>query len=174
MPNIYFGGRIQARHGGVAIVSGRIRDKDGNIIGSVVAGRDITERKKAEEVSAFHARLLSEVNDAVFSSDSNFTITYWNEAAERVFGWTKEEVLGKNCGELLKPKVEESSRDKERSKLWSEGHWEGVASVSSRCLMTILASLLPSCSSAGYSSSRNRQANPVDHRRAQRSRPCRC
>lgn len=87
---------------------------------------DITERKKAEEVSAFHARLLSEVYDAVFSSDSNFTITYWNEAAERVFGWTKEEVLGKNSGELLKPKVEDSSRDKERSKLWSEGHWEGV------------------------------------------------
>ena len=77
--------------------------------------RDITERKRAEEILAFQARLLSEVHDAVFSSDSNFTITYWNQAAEKMFGWTKKEVLGKNSGELLKPKVENSSRDQERS-----------------------------------------------------------
>jgi PAS domain S-box-containing protein len=87
--------------------------------------QDITERKQVEEVLAFQARLLSEVNDAVFSSDKDFLITYWNKAAEKIFGWTKEEALGQNSGELLKPKIENSSRDKERSRLRSEGHWEG-------------------------------------------------
>ncbi len=77
------------------------------------------------ETSAFKALLLSEVHEAIFSSDKNYTITYWNKAAERIFGWTKEEALGKNSGELLKPELERSSRDRERSKLWDTGYWEG-------------------------------------------------
>ena len=79
--------------------------------------QDITERKRSEEELAFQAQLLSDVNDSVFSSDSNYVITYWNKAAEKMFGWTKEEALGKNSGELLKPKIEGSTRDQERSKL---------------------------------------------------------
>ena len=77
---------------------------------------DITELKRIGEVLAFQARLLSEVHDAVFSSDSKYTITYWNHAAQRMFGWTKEEALGKNSGELLKPRFAGSSRERERSK----------------------------------------------------------
>lgn len=102
-----------------------VRDSDGNIVGNLTVGLDITERKRAEEVSAFQARLLSEVNDAVFSSDSNFRINYWNQAAERMFGWTKEEALGNISGELLKPKTEGSTLDVVRSKLRNEGYWEG-------------------------------------------------
>jgi PAS domain S-box-containing protein len=94
-------------------------------VGNLGMYADITERKKAEEALEFQARLLSEVHDAVFSSDSNFTITYWNQAAENMFGWTKEEVLGKNSGELLKPKLKSSSRDQERLKIRSANHWEG-------------------------------------------------
>ena len=98
---------------------------DGKLTGRLWNHIDITDRKLAEEELAFQSRLLSEVNDAVFSSDSNFTITYWNQAAEKMFGWTKEEVLGKNSGELLKPIIEGSSRDKERAKLRDAGHWTG-------------------------------------------------
>jgi PAS domain S-box-containing protein len=88
---------------------------------------DITNSKRSQEELAFQSKLLSEVNDAVFSSDRNFRITYWNQAAENMFGWTKEEVLGKNSGELLKPQVKSSSRDKERSKLRNTGCWKGEA-----------------------------------------------
>ena len=102
-----------------------IKDRDGKITGVVLIFRDISERRLAEKVKAFQAQILSEVYEAVFSSDKNYMITYWNQAAEKMFGWTKEETLGKNSGELLKPKVEGSTRDKERSTLWSAGHWEG-------------------------------------------------
>lgn len=99
--------------------------KNGGIERIICSYHDITELKRIGEVLAFQARLLSEVHDAVFSSDSKFTITYWNRAAERMFGWTKEEALGKNSIELLKPRVAGSSREKERMKLISTGHWEG-------------------------------------------------
>ncbi len=102
-----------------------IYDTDGSHIGNLAMYTDITRQKQAEEELAFQAHLLSEVHDAVFSSDSNFTITYWNQAAEKMFGWTKEEALGKNSGELLKPKTDVSSLDEVRSKLRDEGYWEG-------------------------------------------------
>ena len=96
-----------------------------NKYGRLWIHKDITARKQAGEVLAFQARLLSDVHDAVFSSDSNYNITYWNHAAEKKFGWTKEEALGKNSGELLNPIVQGSSRDLERSQLRGSGHWEG-------------------------------------------------
>jgi PAS domain S-box-containing protein len=102
-----------------------IKDKAGNSTGVVLVFRDITERKQVEDALAFQAHLLSEVHDAVFSSDSNYTITYWNRAAENMFGWTKEEALGKISGELLKPKTNVSSLDEVRSKLRDEGYWIG-------------------------------------------------
>jgi PAS domain S-box-containing protein len=84
-----------------------------------------SELRAANASLVFQAELLSEVHDAIFSSDDKYTITYWNKAAETMFGWTKEEAMGKNSGQLLKPKVEGSSRDRERSRLRSAGHWEG-------------------------------------------------
>ena len=88
---------------------------------------DITERKKAEEAVVFQAQLLAQTGEAILSSDANYNINYWNKAAEKTFGWTKEEALGKNSGELLKTKIEDSSRAQEVSKMWKEGHWEGEA-----------------------------------------------
>ena len=102
-----------------------VYDEKGNINFSFITIHDITSRRNAEESLAFQSRLLSDVHDAVFSSDYDYTITYWNKAAEKMIGWTKEEALGKNSGELLKPIVEDSSRDHERSKLRIAGHWEG-------------------------------------------------
>jgi PAS domain S-box-containing protein len=87
--------------------------------------QSLSARKLAEESLIFQSQLLANVNDAVFSSDLNFTITYWNKAAEKMFGWKKEEALGKNSGELLKPNIDGTSPDKERAKLRREGHWEG-------------------------------------------------
>ena len=102
-----------------------IYDTEGFHIGNLGMYTDITKSKQADEVLAFQARLLSEVSDAVFSSDCNYIINYWNQAAEKMFGWTREEVMGKNSGELLRPRVDGSSRTRERAKLRSDGHWEG-------------------------------------------------
>jgi PAS domain S-box-containing protein len=102
-----------------------IINSKGEHTGNIAMHTDISDRKRAEEVSAFQSRLLSEVNDAVFSSDPNFMVTYWNQAAEKMFGWTKEEVLGHDSGKLLNPKTNVSSLEEVRSKLKNEGYWIG-------------------------------------------------
>ncbi len=86
---------------------------------------DITNRKQAEETLAYQADLLSKVHEALVGIDANYIITYWNSAAEEIFGWTKEEVLGKNSEELLQTKIEGSSRDEGITKLLAPGHYEG-------------------------------------------------
>ena len=74
---------------------------------------------------AYQADLLSKVHEALVGIDANYIITYWNKAAEEIFGWIKEEVLGKNSEELLQTKIEGSSRAEGIAKLLATGHYEG-------------------------------------------------
>jgi two-component system CheB/CheR fusion protein len=63
--------------------------------------RDVTKRKHAERELSEKARLLDLSNDAIIVRDLNAKITLWNKGAERLFGWTFEEIKGKNLHALL-------------------------------------------------------------------------
>lgn len=62
---------------------------------------DITERKAAEKRIRQQASLLDKAQDAILVCDLNHRILYWNKGAEKIYGWTIEEVLGKEVCELL-------------------------------------------------------------------------
>lgn len=68
---------------------------------------DITERKKMEEAigeSEEKFRSISEsAQDAIMMMDSNGNISYWNRAAEKIFGYTAEEAMGKELHTFLVP-----------------------------------------------------------------------
>ena len=87
--------------------------------------RDIAERKKVEDKLIFQSNILSRVQDAIIATDKNFNIIYWNKIAEKMLGWTEEEALGRNSGELLRTKVEKSSREDVIEKVLKNGHFEG-------------------------------------------------
>ena len=50
---------------------------------------------------AYQAKLLDLANDAIFVRGSQDEISYWNEGAERLYGWSKEEVLGRSIHDVL-------------------------------------------------------------------------
>jgi two-component system cell cycle sensor histidine kinase/response regulator CckA len=58
--------------------------------------RDVTDQRAADAERRFHATLLDAVGQAVIASDLAGTITYWNHAAEALYGWRAEEALGRN------------------------------------------------------------------------------
>jgi PAS domain S-box-containing protein len=76
-------------------------------------------QQKAAELAS-QARLLDLVNDAIFVRDADGRITYWNEGAERAYGWTTQEALGHTTGELLHT---EFSTDV--SEILQQDRWEG-------------------------------------------------
>jgi PAS domain S-box-containing protein len=64
--------------------------------------RDIGERRRAEEATAYQAMLLANMNDAVMGLDERFALRAWNRAAERIYGWKAAEVMGQPILRLLK------------------------------------------------------------------------
>jgi len=70
------------------------------------------------------ARLLDLTHDAIFVRDTNDVITYWNRGAEKLYGVTREEAVGRVAHVLLQTRFPESS-DKILADLLHTGRWEG-------------------------------------------------
>jgi PAS domain S-box-containing protein len=66
---------------------------------------------KAHRRNLHQAYLINHVSDAIIASDKNFYITFWNKAAEKVYGWKAEEALGKKGNELLRTEFIDISRE---------------------------------------------------------------
>jgi PAS domain S-box-containing protein len=77
-------------------------DGMGTVVGSINMLVDITERKLAENLIQEQAALLEQTHDAIFVRDLRGGITYWNQGAERLYGFTEREALGRPGPDLLK------------------------------------------------------------------------
>jgi len=76
---------------------------DGESAGFSMVFTDITEIMEARRRLRFQAGLLSQVHNAVIATDLNGAVTYWNPSAERIYGWTSEEAIGRSIVELTVP-----------------------------------------------------------------------
>jgi PAS domain S-box-containing protein len=70
------------------------------------------------------ADLLELTHDAIFVRDMNDTITYWNRGAEALYGWPREEAVGRRAAELLQTRFP-GRQDDIASALLKDGAWEG-------------------------------------------------
>jgi PAS domain S-box-containing protein len=67
----------------------------------MAASRDITERRHTEEQIIEQAELIDKATDAIIVTDLSGRISSWNKGAERIYGWTRAEVVDRNIGDLL-------------------------------------------------------------------------
>ena len=107
----------------VSLTISPIRDAAGRVVGASNVARDITERKQAERALSEQARLLDLSNDAIFVRDAGDHVTYWNKAATRLYGFTREEALGRKTHEMLQTQfpqqLETINEQLRRDGLWS-------------------------------------------------------
>src|SRR5712671_1966388 len=105
-----------------------IRDKDGTIVGVVNFFHDITERKQAERAMGLLAAIVNSSDDAIISKNLDGAITSWNDGAERMFGYTAQEAVGRRIAMIIPPdRLDEEARILERLKAGERiEHYETV------------------------------------------------
>jgi PAS domain S-box-containing protein len=87
--------------------------------------RDITESKKISEKARFQARLLNSVGQAIIAADLKGNITYWNRAAEQLYGWEKAEVIGRNAVDILIEETYKKQASETMQRLVAGEQWSG-------------------------------------------------
>ena len=78
-----------------------IRDANGDLVGAVNTLVDLSERKRLDEASQHLSAIVESSFDAIVSKDLNGVITSWNRGAERLFGYSSEEAVGKQVRMLI-------------------------------------------------------------------------
>ena len=82
-----------------------LHDATGKIVGAVNMLVDLTERSHAEQARQLLASIVESSDDAIVSKDLNGVIASWNPGAERLFGYTADEVVGKSVTKLFPPEL---------------------------------------------------------------------
>src|SRR5215813_13446122 len=69
-----------------------IRDENRELIGVDLIFRDITERRRTEATRSYLASIVESSDDAIVGKTLEGVITSWNKGAERIFGYSAEEI----------------------------------------------------------------------------------
>lgn len=90
----------------VSVTISPIMDSSGRVIGASKIARDITDRKRlqqAEQAKLYLAAVIESADDAIMSKTLDGIVTSWNSGAERLFGYTAEEMIGRSITILIPP-----------------------------------------------------------------------
>src|SRR4029079_9846613 len=93
----------------VSVTVSPVRDRSGRIVGASKVARDITERKRLDLVQARLASVIESSDDVIITKPLDGVITSWNRGAEKIFGYTAEEAVGRSITIV----IPEDRRDEE-------------------------------------------------------------
>lgn len=87
--------------------------------------RDISERKRAEERLREQAELLNHAQDAIIVRGLDHRIIFWNQGAEKIYGWAAQDAVGRDIRELIYDEMGLGSFEAAFQDLLARGEWGG-------------------------------------------------
>jgi len=99
-------------------------DDSGKVRGAIGAVVDVSGRKHMEDMLRERAELLELATEAIVVRDIEGKILFWNSGAESLYGWKREEVLGKNLHQTLETRFP-SPLQLIHSTILAAGRWQG-------------------------------------------------
>lgn len=108
----------------ISISTAPLRGTNGQISGIIAVLIDITERKQTEQKILEQAALLDITTDAIFVRTLDNQISFWNKGAERLYGWSAEEMVGQNADCLFLSK-RRSQLIGAQNVVLRQGEWQG-------------------------------------------------
>jgi PAS domain S-box-containing protein len=85
----------------VSVTISPVRDRTGVVIGASTILRDITDKKRAERQEAWLAAIVASSFDGIVSKTLSGEVTSWNASAERILGFTAEEMIGQSIRRII-------------------------------------------------------------------------
>lgn len=108
-----------------------IRDEAGQPRARLALGTDITDRALAERRIREQAEMLNQAREAIFITDLEHKIIYWNNGAERLFGWKADDVLG-SVAENILSLAGQPGLAAAREETFAKGGWQGEVQMQTR------------------------------------------
>ena len=114
------GERIQQYPARLRCKSGQLKDvlidssgyfQEGRFVHTRCFTRDVTEEKQIRDASMRLAAIVASSSDAIVGKTLEGEITSWNDAAERIFGYTAAEMVGQSVFKLIPPELHPVERD---------------------------------------------------------------
>ena len=112
-----------------------------SVVTYIVFNKGFKEQTKNENLLKFNSALISNLIDPVITTDTDYLITSWNKNAEKLFGYTEQEVIGKRLKEVLQSKSENYSIDELRNIIDKKTRWNGDIIYKSKDNRTIYANV---------------------------------
>ena len=141
--------------------------ENGRVVGGINMLLDITDQKRAEEANARLAAIVESSDDAIISKDLTGTITSWNRGAERIFGYTAAEAIGRPVTMLMPPeRTDEEAGILERIRRGERvDHYETVRRHKDGSLLDISLTVSPVRDAAGQIIGASKVARDITERK---------
>lgn len=116
------------------------RTNTDEIGGIIIFSEVITERKQAEQKVQEQATLLDIATEAIYVCDLERRIIYWNQGAERLYGWPAADVIGQSVIDVLRPQ-DPSFFEPAYQALKADGTWQGEVQEQTKANQTVIVEM---------------------------------